>query len=101
MSLIQTGVLKLGSSNATELKGGDAATFTEVKFPAAFPAGSTVIVTANTQTFNGPETPGIRITNVRESGFFIRFNELVGGGGKALSDGKHAEETVGWIASTV
>ncbi|MGI9000657.1 MAG: hypothetical protein ACR2GH_03220 [Pseudonocardia sp.] len=100
MSLIQTGILKLGSSNATELKGGNVATFTEVKFPAAFPAGSTVIVTANTQTFVGQDTPGIRIANVTESGFFIRLNELVGAG-KALGDGKHAEETVGWIASTV
>lgn len=99
MSLVQTGILNLASTNAPELIGGNTSTFTQVTFPAPFPAGSTVIVTANVQTFNGAETPGVRIADVTEKGFRIRINELVGGG-KAISDGRHAEETIGWIAAT-
>ncbi|GGP44904.1 hypothetical protein [Saccharothrix coeruleofusca] len=100
MSLIQTGALKLNSRNASETTPGDLSTFTEVTFPTPFPRGSDVIVTANVQTFNGPHTPGLRIANVTEAGFFIRMNELVALG-KPLSDGVHVEETIGWIAATV
>lgn len=51
------------------------------------------------QTFNGPETPGIRLHDVSNTGFLIRLNEIFGGG--VSSDGKHTAETIGWTAYTV
>ncbi|MBD0669300.1 hypothetical protein [Streptomyces sp. CBMA156] len=100
MSTIQTGKLQLSSTSATELTAGATSTFTQVTFPAPFPDNATVIVVPFVQTFNGPDTPGVRIADVTTAGFKIRFNELVGSG-RALSDGPHTSETVGWIASTV
>ncbi|GLF95860.1 hypothetical protein [Streptomyces yaizuensis] len=100
MSLIQTGRITLASSSPVATTGGDTSTFTRVSFPTPFPAGSTVIVLPLTQTFNGPETPGIRIHDVTTTGFLIRLNE-VNAGSAARSDGTHTTETVGWLASTV
>ncbi|MFE4594807.1 hypothetical protein [Streptomyces laurentii] len=99
MSMIQTGKLQLKSDAAQATQGGNTSTFTRVSFPAPFPDGSTVVVLPFTQTFNGPETPGIRIADVTTAGFLIRFNEVRMSTG--ASDGRHVEETVGWIASTV
>lgn len=99
MSLIQTGALQLRSDHPQATTGGDTSTFTRVTFPTPFPAGAEVIVLPMTQTFNGPETPGIRIADVTTTGFLIRFNEVrMGTGG---SDGRHVEETVGWLAASV
>ncbi|MET8546083.1 hypothetical protein ABZW03_36450 [Kitasatospora sp. NPDC004799] len=100
MSMIQTGKLQLSSANLTEVAGGNTSTFTQVIFPTPFPDDSTVIVLPFVQTFHGPDTPGLRIADVTTVGFKIRINELVGTG-RALSDGPHTTETVGWIASTV
>ncbi|MGH3932997.1 MAG: lamin tail domain-containing protein [Pseudonocardiaceae bacterium] len=100
LSMIQTGILELDSPNATEVKGGQTSTFTSVTFATPFPQGSEVAVIPMVQTFNGPDTPGIRITQVTTKGFLIRMNELVGNG-KGLSDGKHNQETIGWLACTV
>ncbi|MER5349155.1 hypothetical protein ABT093_02315 [Kitasatospora sp. NPDC002551] len=100
MSLLQTGKLQLNSTHATETTGGDISTFTQVAFPTPFPENTNVIVVPFVQTFNGPDTPGLRIADVTTTGFKIRFNELVGTG-RALSDGPHTTETIGWIATTV
>ncbi|MYR84557.1 hypothetical protein GTY41_06225 [Streptomyces sp. SID685] len=100
MSMIQTGKLQLSSTNAAATTGGDTSTFTQVTFPSPFPDNAAVIVLPFVQTFNGPETPGLRVADVTTTGFKIRLNELVGGG-KAISDGLHTSETVGWIATTV
>ncbi|MGW4382437.1 hypothetical protein [Kitasatospora sp. NPDC004531] len=100
MSMIQTGRLQLSSTQPTELGGGNTSTFTQVTFPTPFPSDASVIVVPFVQTFNGPDTPGLRIADVTTTGFKIRINELVGSG-RALSDGRHTTETVGWIASTV
>ncbi|MFD5436034.1 hypothetical protein ACIQOV_15490 [Kitasatospora sp. NPDC091257] len=100
MSMIQTGKLQLNSTSATELTGGATSTFTQVTFPTPFPNDANVIVVPFVQTFNGPDTPGLRIADVTTTGFKIRINELVGSG-RALSDGPHTTETIGWIASTV
>ncbi|GGQ84475.1 hypothetical protein TR51_00285 [Kitasatospora griseola] len=100
MAMIQTGRLQLNSTHPTEVTGGNTSTFTQVTFPSPFPAGASVIVVPFVQTFNGPDTPGLRIADVTVTGFKIRINELVGSG-RALSDGPHTTETVGWIASTV
>ncbi|MGA4800512.1 hypothetical protein [Streptomyces lavendulocolor] len=99
MSLIQTGKINLNSTNAVETTGGDTSTFTRVTFPTPFPQGSQVVVFPQTQTFNGPETPGIRIHDVTETGFLIRLNEVLAGAVK--SDGTHTTETIGWLAATV
>lgn len=101
MSMIQTGRLQLNSTSGSEVTGGNISTFTQVTFPSPFPTNAAVIVVPFVQTFNGPDTPGLRIADVTTTGFKIRMNELVGSGGKALSDGGHTSETVGWIASTV
>ncbi|MFD4659764.1 hypothetical protein ACFWP2_29525 [Kitasatospora sp. NPDC058444] len=100
MSLIQTGKLQLNSTHPSELTGGATSTFTQVTFPTPFPDDTAVIVVPFVQTFNGPDTPGLRIADVTTAGFKIRFNELVGSG-RALSDGPHTSETIGWIAATV
>jgi hypothetical protein len=100
MSMVQTGRLQLNSTRPTAVTGGDTSTFTQVIFPSPFPDNATVIVVPFVQTFNGPDTPGLRISDVTTTGFKIRMNELVSTG-KALSDGTHTFETVGWIASTV
>ncbi|NET08511.1 MAG: hypothetical protein F6K09_10700 [Merismopedia sp. SIO2A8] len=54
------------------------------------------------QTFNGYQTPGIRIAEVNQEGFLIRINELTvqnsDPNARSLSDGKHLKETIGWFA---
>ena len=97
VSMIETGTLLLSESEASETVSGDTSTFHDVTFPTPFPEGSKVVVLAQTQTFNGRDTPGIRLADINETGFKIRFNELVGMG-QPLSDGPHNEETVGWVA---
>ncbi|MCQ6553542.1 hypothetical protein NPS70_10080 [Streptomyces sp. C10-9-1] len=99
MSLIQTGRIDLNSGDAVETVGGNTSTFTRVTFPTPFPQGSQVVVLPLTQTFNGPETPGIRVHDVTPTGFLIRLNEV--NAGSVKSDGKHTTETVGWLAATI
>ncbi|MDT0268978.1 hypothetical protein RM844_22080 [Streptomyces sp. DSM 44915] len=99
MSMIQTGKVELSSQHPVETQGGNTSTFTRVDFPSAFPAGSDVIVQVTVQTFNGADTPGIRLHDVSETGFLIRINELFGAGVKG--NGQHGPETIGWTAYTV
>jgi hypothetical protein len=101
MSMIQTGTLQLDSTNPSATDPTDTSTFTQVTFPTPFPDGADVIVVPFVQTFNGADTPGLRIVDVTTTGFKIRINETVVMGGVPLSDGTHNTETVGWIASTV
>ncbi|MEV6978249.1 hypothetical protein [Kitasatospora sp. NPDC093806] len=100
MSMIQTGLLTLNSTNPVEVRSGNTSTFTQVTFPTPFPSGSTVIVLPFVQTFNGSDTPGLRIADVTTTGFKIRINELHATG-KLVSDGTHTTETIAWLASTV
>lgn len=97
----QTGVLSLNSTHSSATDPEDTSTFSSVDFPAPFPAGSKIIVIPMVQTFNGPDTPGIRITDVTTTGFKIRLNELVDQLHSAISDGVHYAETIGWVAYTV
>jgi hypothetical protein len=99
MSMIQTGKISLDSRHPVETQGDDLSTFTHVGFPTPFPQGSEVVVFAQVQTFHGPHTPGVRIADVTRTGFHIRMNELFGA--NIMSDGPHALEEIGWIASTV
>ena len=95
---IQAGSIRL-SSPGPVVTTTSTSTFTTVNFPTPFPEGSDVIVLPVVQTFNGPDTPGIRIADVTTTGFKFRMNELVRGGPRqALSDGQHTTETIGWIA---
>jgi hypothetical protein len=71
-------------------------TWHKVTFSVPFPQGKKVVVIPMTQTYFGNNTPGLRLQNVTNSGFEIRFDELVGLGN--LSDGYHVQETVGWVA---
>ena len=62
-----------------------------------------VLVIPMTQTYNGGETPGLRIKGVTHEKFYIRFDEAViitGGGDGAdySANGSHVDETVGWVA---
>ncbi|MCY9785764.1 hypothetical protein KIK06_17900 [Nocardiopsis sp. EMB25] len=100
MSLIQTGKIDLNSTDAVETTAGETATFTRVTFPTPFPEGAEVVVLPLTQTFNGPQTPGIRIHDVNREGFLIRLNEVFIDN-NTQSDGKHNTETIGWLATTV
>lgn len=71
-------------------------TWYKVTFSVPFTPGKKVVVIPMTQTYLGNGTPGLRLQNLTNSGFEIRFDEVVGTGG--LSDGAHAQETVGWVA---
>lgn len=97
---MQVGIIELDSKNAPALVGGDDSTFLSVSFPKAYPEGSNVVVFPRVQTFNGPDTPGIRISQVTHTGFKIRMNELVGRV-EALSDGTHTFEKIAWISLLV
>ena len=68
-----------------------------VTFDVPFAPEKKVVVIPMTQTFVGPQTPGLRLQNVTNSGFEIRFDELVGTYAE-LSDGSHAPDIVGWVA---
>lgn len=96
-SIVAAGTILLSETQPSATASGDTSTFHEITFPTAFPEGTQVVVIAQTQTFNGWDSPGIRLADVNETGFKIRFNELVGMG-DPLSDGSHTEETVGWVA---
>ncbi len=72
-------------------------TWHQVTFDVPFAEGKKVVVIPMTQTFVGPETPGLRLQNVTNSGFQIRFDEVVGTYAQ-LSDGDHDIDTVGWVA---
>ena len=100
MSTIQNGSLQLNSPGSPVTTGGDTSSFTTVPFPTPFPDGSNVIVIPMVQTFNGQDTPGVRIADVTTTEFKIRMNELVGNG-QALSDGGHINETIGWVAFSI
>jgi hypothetical protein len=100
MSMMQSGKLALSSNHPTEKNGGQTSTFTHVPFPTPFPSGSGVIVHATVQTFNGPQTPGVRLHDVNETGFLIRMNEVYSSE-TGTADGMHAEEIIGWTAYTV
>jgi len=68
-----------------------------VTFDVPFAQGKKVVVIPMTQTYLGTTTPGLRLQNVTNSGFEIRFDEVVGTYAE-LSDGAHLPETVGWVA---
>ncbi len=77
---------------------GDTSRFHQVNFPSPFPGGTTPVVIPFVQTFNGCNTPGVRIAEVTNTGFKFRMNEVVVDVKKSLSDGHHKEETIGYIA---
>ncbi|NEO73844.1 hypothetical protein [Moorena sp. SIO3H5] len=96
---IQAGIIELCSPGPLVTKNKDTSTFKEVFFAEPFPEGSDVIVIPMVQTFNGADTPGVRIADVTTKGFKFKMNELVRGGPRqALSDGGHTKETIGWMA---
>jgi hypothetical protein len=68
----------------------------KVTFDVPFEKGKRVVVIPMTQTYAGNNTPGLRLQNVTNLGFEIRFDELVGIGD--LSNGNHQKEIVGWVA---
>ena len=94
--MIQTGQFERGENQPSANAGGDTSTFEQVNFPQAFPAGSQVQVFATVQTFNGRDTPGIRVADVNEEGFKIRMNEIVIEGN--ATGGTRVSETIGWMA---
>ena len=73
-----------------------------VEFPHPFEADLQVVVLAMSQTHNGPDTPGLRIQRVDQTGFEIRYDEVIwhDAAGRAQgSQGRHPQsEKVGWVA---
>ncbi len=101
-TMIQAGMFDLGGPGPPETEFGDLSRFHRVTFPTPFPPGSRVIVIPMVQTFNGPDSPAVRIGAVDETGFCFRINEIVvhDPNAHALSDGHHLVETIGWVAMT-
>lgn len=73
-----------------------------VEFPHPFEPDLHVVVLAMCQTHNGPDTPGLRIRNVDQTGFEIRYDEVIwhdAAGDAQGSQGRHPRpEIVGWVA---
>ncbi|HLO84794.1 MAG TPA: hypothetical protein VK203_07245 [Nostocaceae cyanobacterium] len=72
-------------------------TWHHITFDVPFAEDKKVVIVPMVQTYNGFETPGLRIQNVSRLGFDIRMDEVIGTGNN-LSDGIHVPEVVGWIA---
>lgn len=101
--MMQAGSVKIASPGDPVTNEKNTKSFTRVDFPTPFPQGTKVIVIPMVQTFNGVDSPGLRITDVDHKGFKIRMNELVGrspqgGPRQPLSAGGHIAELIGWIA---
>ena len=97
--MMQAGSFKLASPGAPVTDAKDTKSFTRVEFETPFPKGTTVVVIPMVQTFNGADSPGLRITDVDRKGFLVRMNELVGRtqskhgkNHQPLSDGGHIAE---------
>ena len=72
-------------------------TWHKIRFNPPFPDNNQVVVIPMTQTYQGSDTPGLRVRNVNYEGFEIRFDEVITSIGNN-SDGNHANEQVGWLA---
>ena len=72
----------------------------KVDFDPPFASDKSVVVIPMTQTYKGPEIPGLRIRNVTRLSFEIWFDEanILKAGGAYASDGNHVDERVGWVA---
>ena len=72
----------------------------KVNFDPPFGSDRRVVVIPMTQTYKGPETPGLRIRNVTHLSFEIRFDEanILKERGRYASEGFHTDEVVGWVA---
>ncbi len=66
-------------------------TWHKIQFNPPFPDNNQVIVIPMTQTYQGTDTPGLRIRNVNPQGFEIRFDEIITSTGNN-SNGQHANE---------
>ena len=104
MSLeFRVGSVNFNENQPSALQASDTSSFHQVTFSSPFDPGRRIIVVPFVQSFNGAETPGLRITDVSNTGFRIRMNELVAKvpgitGASALSDGPHINEEIGYIA---
>jgi len=72
-------------------------TWHHITFDVPFAEDKKVVIMPMVQTYNGFETPSLRIQNVNRLGFDIRIDEIIGTQNN-LSDGIHVPEVVGWIA---
>ncbi len=71
-------------------------TWQTVTFDPAMNDSKDHIAFAQVQSYNGAQTPGLRIRNVTHEGFEMRMDEVISSGETA--DGTHAAEDVSWIA---
>ncbi len=95
--MMQAGMIKIKSPGDPVTRASEIGKFEQVYFPTPFDQGTEVMVIPAVQTFNGADTPGLRITEVTHTGFKIRLNELVARG-KPESDGGHTTEIIGYLA---
>lgn len=82
-----------------------------VTFKNPFPEGIVPTVFTQVQTYNGADTPGVRLRKITNTGFEVIMNEIIMYGatatkdsvvtelGKVSSDGVHPHaETLAWMA---
>jgi hypothetical protein len=98
--MMQAGTINFRSQGAPETRGNELGRFERINFPTPFPPGTNVLVIPAVQTFNGPDTPDLRIADVDHRGFRARMNELVARN-RPASDGNHITETIAYIAIAV
>ena len=101
--MTQSGIFTIDAQAPVVTTSGDTSRFFRVEFCEKFDLkdDEKVIVIPFVQTFNGPQTPGLRIHNVDANGFDVRINEIVArtaSGNNVRSDGYHVDEVIGYIA---
>lgn len=102
--MIQSGIFTINAQAPVETTSGDTSRFFRIQFcePFQLQPDDKVIVIPFVQTFNGSQTPGLRIHNVDANGFDVRINEIVArtaSGNNIRSDGQHVDEVIGYIAT--
>ncbi|GAB5522897.1 MAG: hypothetical protein Roseis2KO_07690 [Roseivirga sp.] len=81
-----------------------------VTFDPAFPDGQVPQVFAQIQTYNGSNTPSLRLRKITNESFQVTMTEIVGSPctsetlgnlGRVESDGLHEDETLAWMAAAI
>ncbi|HAA12313.1 MAG TPA: hypothetical protein DCE41_11675 [Cytophagales bacterium] len=71
----------------------DAQPWYTITYPQPFPAGMIPVISAQIQTYEGPDLPSIRLRNVTNTGFEVTITVA-----KGYQEKRFSTESLGWIA---